>query len=143
MTEPFGPISSGGNSVGGNSVGGNSFRGDGSDVDTAPQPAVRMSDVAVGRAAGDVSSVLLIRAVVAAVATVVLLVVAALLFAHGVRPDNFPSYVSGTTRTVITRYSAPWIGGAAGIALLAGLAFTSSAVDAFRRVRLQRARRSG
>ncbi|MET3808521.1 hypothetical protein ABIB25_005550 [Nakamurella sp. UYEF19] len=119
------------------------FRGDSSDLDTAPQPAVRMSDVAAGRAAGDVSSVLLIRAVVAGVATVVLLVVAVLLFDHGVRPDNFPSYVSGTTRTVITRYSAPWIGGAAGVALLAGLSFTSCSVDVFRRVRLQRARRTG
>ncbi len=116
---------------------------DPSNFDTAPQPAVDapLSAKAAGRAAGDVSSVLLVRSVVAAVATVVLVVAAVFLFRHGVRGDHFPPYLSGSTTTVITRYSAPWIAGAAGVALLAGLSFTSVAVDVFRRIRLQRARR--
>ena len=78
-----------------------------------------------------------------AVAAVVLAVAAVLVFRHGVRDDHFPPNVSGAGATVITRYSAPWIVGAAGAALLAGLAFTSVAVDLFRRIRLQRARRRG
>ncbi|QNK82810.1 hypothetical protein [Nakamurella sp. PAMC28650] len=112
-------------------------------LDTVPQMAVDapLSVAAAGRAAGDVSSVLLIRTIVAAVATIVLVVAAVLLFRHGVRPDHFPAFLSGTTSTVITRYSAPWIAGAAGAALLAGLCFTSVTVDLFRRVRWQRARR--
>lgn len=117
---------------------------DSSNFATAPQPAVDvpLSPRAAGRAAGDVSSVLLVRSIVAAVGTVVLVVAAVLMFRHGVRGDHFPPYVNGTTSTMITRYSAPWIAGAAGVALLAGLAFTSVAVDVFRRLRLQRARRA-
>ncbi len=112
-------------------------------VDTAPQSVVDLpaSPTDAARAADDVSTVLLIRAVVAGLGAVALLVVAVLLFDHGVRPDNFPSFTTGARYTVITRYSGPWIGGAAGVALLAGLSFTSFGVDLFRRIRLQRARR--
>jgi hypothetical protein len=111
--------------------------------DTAPQPAVEvpLSATEAGRAAGDVSSVLLIRALVGAFATVVLLAGAVLLFRHGIRSDTFPPYVSGTTSSTVVRYSAPWIAGAGGAALLAGLSFVSFSVDLFRRIRLQRARR--
>ena len=109
--------------------------------DTAPLQVVRLSPVAAARAAGDVSSALLIRAIVAAVATVVLLVVAVLLFRHGIHNNAFPGYLDGQKSTEITRYSAPWIAGAAGVALLAGLSFTSFGTDLFRRVRLQRVRR--
>jgi hypothetical protein len=117
---------------------------DPTNFDTAPQLAidVPLSAKAVGRAAGDVSTVLMVRSVVAALGTVALVVAAVLLFRHGVRGDHFPPYVSGASSTVITRYSAPWIAGAAGAALLAGLSFSSVAVDFFRRLRLQRARRS-
>lgn len=112
-------------------------------LDTAPQPAVNvpLSPAAVGRAAGDVSSVLLIRTIVAVAATVVLVLAAVLVFRHGVRDDHFPPFLRGQSTTIITRYSAPWMVGAAGAALLAGLSFTSFAVDLFRRIRLQRARR--
>ncbi|SDO95277.1 hypothetical protein SAMN04515671_2459 [Nakamurella panacisegetis] len=114
-------------------------------LDTAPLPAVELplSPRAAGRAADDVSTVLLVRAIVAGTATIALLMVAGLLFAHGVRDDTFPPYLSGTKSTTIVRYSAPWIAGAAGCALLAGLAFVSFGVDLFRHLRLQRARRAG
>jgi hypothetical protein len=113
-------------------------------MDTAPQAAVDlpMSPIEAGRAAGDVSTVLLIRFVVAGVAAVLLLVGAVLLFDHGVRTDHFPSFVSGVS-TSITRYSGPWIGAAAGLALLAGLALTSCLVDLFRWSRLRRTERVG
>ena len=108
-------------------------------MDTAPQAAVDlpMSPAEAGRAAGDVSTVLLIRFVVAGLAAVLLLVAAVLLFDHGVRTDHFPSFVTGVS-TSITRYSGPWIGAAAGLALLAGLALTSCGVDLFRWSRLRR-----
>jgi hypothetical protein len=87
--------------------------------------------------------VLLVRSVFAGAATVLLALAAVLLFRHGIRPNDFPPYAAGTKRTVIERYSGPWIG-AAGLALMvAGLCATSCAADLFRRVRLQRSRRSG
>ncbi len=100
-----------------------------------------MSAAAEGRAVGDVSTVLLIRVLVAALAGIGLATAAVLLFRHGVRPDHFPAVVTGT-ETVITRYSGPWIGAAAAAALLAGLALTSCCVDLFRWARLRRARRA-
>lgn len=110
--------------------------------DTAPQQAVDLP--APGGtpdgAARDVSAVLLLRSVLAGVATIALIVAAVLLFRHGVRPNDFPPYASGTTRTVIRRYSGPWIGAAGLAALLAGLCLVSAAADLFRRVRLQRSR---
>lgn len=111
--------------------------------DTVPQRAVDfpMSDATAARAVQDVASALLIRAIVAAGATVLLMVATVQLFRHGIRPDNFPPFLAGTTRTVITRYSPPWIAGAAGTAVLAALSFTSFSADLFRRVRLQRLRR--
>lgn len=113
-----------------------------SNLDTAPQPVVDLplSPRAAGRAAGDVSTVLLVRSIVAGGATVLLLVVAGLLLAHGIRGDAFPGYLSDGKNVTIVRYSAPWIAGAAGCALLAGLSFVSFGVDLFRRIRLQRAR---
>lgn len=83
---------------------------------------------------------LLVRSLLAGVATVVLLVATVLLFRHGVRSNDFPPYATGTTRTVIQRYSGPWIGAAGFAALLAGLCLTSCAADLFRRVGLQRDR---
>ncbi len=108
-------------------------------MDTAPQAAIDLpiSPTEAGRAAGDVSTVLLVRFVVAGLAAVLLLVAAVLLFRHGVRTDHFPSFVSGVT-TSITRYSGPWIGAAAGLALLAGVALTVGGVDFFRWLRLRR-----
>jgi hypothetical protein len=110
--------------------------------DTAPQQAVDLP-LPTGSpdgAAKDVATVLLVRSLLAALATVVLIVAAVLLFRHGVRPNDFPPYATGTTRTVIERYSGPWIGAAGLAALLAGLCLTSCGADLFRRVRLQRSR---
>jgi len=116
--------------------------GDQLSQDTAPQPAVDLPIGAAlaGSAAGGVSSVLLARSVVAAVAGLLLATVAVLLFCHGVRADHFPPYLPSATSTVITRYSAPWISGSAGALLLSGMCFSSFGVDVFRRLRLQRAR---
>jgi len=113
--------------------------------DTVPQRAVNfpMSDAAAARATDDVASALLIRTIIAAGATVLLVVATVQLFRHGIRPDNFPPFLAGTTRAVITRYSPPWIAGAAGTAVLAALSFTSCCADLFRRVGLQRMRRRG
>lgn len=81
---------------------------------------------------------LLIRAVLTGLATAALIVAAVLLFRHGIRSNDFPAYASGTTRTVIQRYSGPWIGAAALAALLAGLCLISCGADLFRRIRLPR-----
>jgi hypothetical protein len=112
--------------------------------DTAPQQAVDLPPPtgSPDGAAKDVAAVLLVRSILAGAATVLLLVAAVLLFRHGVRPNNFPPYATGTTRTVIQRYSGPWIGAAGLAALLAGLCLTSCGADLFRRVRLQRSRSS-
>ncbi len=109
-------------------------------ADTAPSEAVHLSPAEAGRAAADVSTVLLVRLLVAAVAAMALLVAAALLFGHARQSNIFPPYVTGGGPTVITRYSAPWISASAGAALLAGLSFTSFGVDLFRRTRLRRDR---
>lgn len=108
--------------------------------DTAPQQAVDLPPPtrSPDGAARDVSAVLLIRSILAGVATLLLVVAAVLLFAHGVRSNDFPPYAAGTTRTVIQRYSGPWIGAAGLAALLAGLCLVSCGADLFRRVRLQR-----
>ena len=108
--------------------------------ETAPQAAVDvpMSAAAAGRAAGDVSTVLAIRVLVAAVATIGLSTAAILLYRHGVRPDHFPTGITGLD-AVVTRYSGPWIGAAAATALLAALSLTSCIVDLFRWARLRRA----
>jgi hypothetical protein len=112
--------------------------------DTAPMLAVDypMSPTPAGRAVSEVASVLLIRCIVAGVATLVLLVLTVLLFRNGIRADTFPAYQPGTTHTIIKRYSAPWIAGSAGTALLAALCFTSFSADLYRRMRLQRRHRS-
>lgn len=110
--------------------------------DTAPQQAVDLPAPtgSPDGAAKDVAAVLLVRSLLAGAATVVLVVAAVLLFRHGVRPNDFPPYATGSTRTVIKRYSGPWIGAAGLAALLAGLCLTSCGADLFRRVRLRRSR---
>jgi hypothetical protein len=112
------------------------------EADTAPQQAVDLPPEtgSPDGAAGGVAAVLLLRSVLAGIATLLLVAAAVLLFRHGVRPNDFPAYATGTTRTVIKRYSGPWIGAAGLAALLAGLCLTSCAADLFRRVRLQRSR---
>lgn len=110
--------------------------------DTAPQQAVDLP-AATGSpdgAAKDVAAVLLLRSILAGAATVLLLVAAVLLFRHGIRRNDFPPYATGTTRTVIERYSGPWIGAAGLAILLAGLCLTSCGADLFRRIRLRRSR---
>ena len=116
-----------------------------SEDDTAPQQAVDLPPPSGSRdgAARDVSAVLLVRVLLTGVATLLLVVAAVLLFRHGVRSNDFPPYATGTTRTVIQRYSGPWIGAAGLAALLAGLCLTSCGADLFRRVRLQRSRALG
>jgi hypothetical protein len=110
--------------------------------DTAPQQAVDLPppNRTPDGAAKDVAAVLLVRAILAGIATLALVVAAVLLFRHGVRSNDFPAYATGTTRTVIQRYSGPWVGAAGLAAVLAGLCLTSCGADLFRRGRLQRSR---
>lgn len=110
------------------------------DDDTAPQQAVDLPPASTSPdgAARDVAAVLLIRSILAGAATFVLVVAAVLLFRYGVRPGDFPAYATGTTRTVIRRYSGPWIGASGLAAVLAGLCLTSCAADLFRRARTRR-----
>jgi hypothetical protein len=110
--------------------------------DTAPQQAIDLpvEPASPDGAAKDVASVLLLRSILAAAATVLLLVAAVLLFRHGIRRNDFPPYATGTSRTVIERYSGPWIGAAGLAALLAGLCLTSCCADVSRRMRLRRSR---
>ena len=48
----------------------------------------------------------LVRMVGTGVAAIALLVAAVLLFRHGVRPNDFPAYAAGASRTVIRRFGA-------------------------------------
>ena len=115
------------------------FRND----DTAPQQIVDlpMSSISEHSAAGDVSVVLLVRAMITGVAAALLVVAAVLLFRHGIRPNDFPAYAAGTSRTVVERYSGPWIGGAAAAALLACLCAVTFGADLLHRSRLRQPRR--
>ncbi len=82
----------------------------------------------------------LVRAVIAVVACIVSAVVAVLLVRHGIRTDEFPPFLPGTSETPITRYSGPWITAGAGAALLAVLFLLFTVVDV---VRWSRSRAGG
>jgi hypothetical protein len=84
-----------------------------------------------------VAKVLLLRGILAVVAAAALIAGAVLLFRHSMRTDVFPSYSDDSKASYITRYSAPWIAGAAGALLLAGLSLTAGITDLVRRLRLR------
>lgn len=58
------------------------------------------------------------------VAAAALLVAAVLSYRHGIATNLFPPYLADGGPTPINRYSAPWIAGAAGLVMLAGLLIT-------------------
>lgn len=58
------------------------------------------------------------------VAAAVLLLAAVLSYRHGIATNLFPPYLADGGPTSINRYSAPWIAGAAGLVMLAGLLIT-------------------
>ncbi|WP_229674350.1 hypothetical protein [Nakamurella endophytica] len=96
---------------------------------------------AVRRAAHELGRTLLVRGAVLAAVAVLLVVAAVLAYRHGVRDDTFPPYVAGTTGTTITRYSGPWIAGAGGALLVAGLLAVGAARDLLGWRRMVRASR--
>ena len=73
-----------------------------------------------------------LRAGVALVASIASAVSALLLVRNGIRSDEFPPFLPGTTETPITRYSGPWITAGAGAALLAVLFLLFAVVDIVR-----------
>lgn len=76
------------------------------------------------------------HAVVAAgeVLVAVVAVLAAFWCWHlGVRTSLFPPYTKGLNVQPVTYYSGPWIGGAVGAVVLAGLLAVDAARRAFRR----------
>jgi hypothetical protein len=82
----------------------------------------------------------LLRAGVCVVACVLAAVVSVLLVRHGIRTDEFPPFLPGTSGTPITRYSGPWITAGAGAALLAVLFLLFAVVNV---VRWSRSRSGG
>lgn len=93
-----------------------------------PAAAKRGEAEAVG--AGRTGS--LVRALVALVVSVAAAVVALLLVRYGIRTDEFPPFLAGTSQTPITRYSGPWITAGAGAALMSALFLLFAVVDAVR-----------
>jgi hypothetical protein len=81
----------------------------------------------------------LLRGIIAGLLAVLAAVAAGLLLAHGVRTDAFPSFLTDTPSTPITRYSGPWITAAAAAALLAALLLLVALLDAIRWARGRRA----
>ncbi|MGS0687590.1 hypothetical protein ACVBEQ_20935 [Nakamurella sp. GG22] len=73
-----------------------------------------------------------LRAGVAFVASIASAVSALLLVRNGIRTDEFPPFLPGTTETPITRYSGPWITAGAGAALLAVLFLLFAVADIVR-----------
>ncbi|WP_164860668.1 hypothetical protein [Rhodococcus sp. X156] len=69
-------------------------------------------------------------AVVQAVLAVVLVVVAVWCWSRGIEVADFPPYTADTTVQPVTFYSGPWLGGAIGCVVLAGLLV----VDGLRRL---------
>ncbi len=90
----------------------------------APRPPRRAEFAAAG-----VAGVVVVLGVAGAI----------LLFRAAVVPSDFPAYIAGDKRTVIYRYSGPWITAAAG-SLLIGLLAATFAV--MRMLRLRGASRS-
>lgn len=75
----------------------------------------------------------LARAALSIVCAAALLALAGWMLGEGTRDDLFPPVLPDGPPVVITRYSGPWIAGAAGMALLAGLLLVTAASDLWRR----------
>lgn len=86
------------------------------------------------------SGVLVLRISLAALAAMGCLIGAVLAYRYALRPTDWGVFIEGDGSTIITRYSGPWLGAAAGLALLAGLLVVSLTTDS---VRLHRLRRIG
>ncbi len=94
------------------------------------------------RAAGDVARVLVVRAVLALIGAVAAVVGAVAMWQRSMHDSDFGPYL-GKTLTPVTRYSGPWIVGAAGLALVAGLLVVAAVTDSHRAIRLRRLSRPG
>ncbi len=74
----------------------------------------------------------IVRSALEALAGVVLAVAAVLLTRNGIRTDDFPPFLAGTSATPITRYSGPWLTAGAAAALLAALLLLLSVIGLIR-----------
>jgi hypothetical protein len=76
---------------------------------------------------------LAVRAVLSLAGAVLLLVCGILMARHGIVDHTFPAFIAGASRTVITSYSGPWLSGAIGVGLAAGLLLVAGITDLWRR----------
>jgi len=96
---------------------------------TSAQPSWR-SALAAHRG---LRSGLAVRASLSLAGGVLLLACGILLARHGIVDHTFPAFVEGQQHTVITSYSGPFISGAIGVGLVAGLLLVAGITDLWRR----------
>jgi fructose 1,6-bisphosphatase len=94
-----------------------------------------------GRAAGEVATVLAIRMSVALLGAIAALAGVLVLYGHSMRSSQWGPYLPGESAVTIERYSTPWLIGATGLALLAGLLVVAAVADFVRWRRVRRAAR--
>jgi len=76
---------------------------------------------------------LAVRAALSLAGGVLLLVCGLVMARHGIVDHTFPAFVEGEQHTIITSYSGPWLSGAIGVGLVAGLLLVSGITDLWRR----------
>lgn len=107
----------------------------------APASSLRPFGRPTDRAAGDVATVLAVRMVVALIGVAVAVFAAILLYQHSIRSRQWGPYLPGDAPVTIERISTPWLIGATGLVLLAGLLVTAVVADLVRWRRVHRALR--
>lgn len=103
-----------------------------------PALGLRAGGRLAGRAAGDVATVLAVRMLLALLGAIAALFGAVLLYRHSISGALWGPYLPNSPKVTIVRYSTPWIDGAAGLTLLAGLLVTAVVADLVRWRRVRR-----
>lgn len=93
---------------------------------------------AAGRAAGDVATVLVTRMLMSWLGALAALFGAVLLYRQSISSSLWGPYLPNSPKVTIVRYSTPWIDGAVGLTLLAGLLVTAAVADLVRWRRVRR-----
>lgn len=89
------------------------------------------------------ANLLILRAVLGLLGAAVAFVGGVLMWRHSMRDSNFGPFFADPAMTPVTRYSAPWIVGAAGLMLVAGLLVVAALSDGYRAIRVRRLSRPG